>query len=360
MSRPNVRVSSIFQLLFVAAIGAMFQKIYFRFMLVPDKFRTIIKIKTPPFQISHRDRLMSIGSCFSENIGRHFSESKFRVAVNPFGQQYNPESVANAIQRLLDLQPYRENELVFHDELFHSFDHHGSYSAPDATSMLFTINQELKENAEWLLSSNVLFLTFGTAHVFRLADGKAVSNCHKLPASRFSFEMLSPEAIVEHLTRAITLLRNRNPDIKIVFTISPVRYFAFGHYENNLSKAHLFTAVNRLLQLFGDTYYFPAYEIVIDELRDYRFFAEDMLHPNHLATQYVWERTAATFFSKETLRLLEKIQPLMLAVRHRPRNPESDAHRKFIERNLQLCKNLEEESGLDFSLETAQLKAALK
>jgi hypothetical protein len=252
-------------------------------------YRTIVNPLKPTFAINHRDRIMTIGSCFSENIGRYFERYKFPITINPFGQQYNPYSIAQAINRLLSPMPYSDADLVQQDALYHSYEHHGSFSRAYKEEALAHINSSLANAAAALKGTSILMLTFGTAHYFRLKEnGKVVSNCHKMPGANFDFALMRPDEIVGELEKNFVALWKINPAIKIVLTISPVRYFAFGHYENSVSKAHLFTAINSLIEKYPSLYYFPAYELVMDDLRDYRFFADDMLHPNAQATEYVW------------------------------------------------------------------------
>lgn len=319
----------------------------FRTEVIPDK---------APWQLSHADRLLSVGSCFSENIGKKFKDYKFQININPFGQQYNPYSIAKALQRLLNPVPYTETDLVHHDELYHSFDHHGSYSRSTAAETLEVINSNLLQAANDLQKANVLFLTFGTSHVFELKEGgRVVSNCHKLSGNYFTKRLMEPAEIVGVLNQALQPLLAVNPGIKIILTISPVRYFAFGHHENTVSKAHLFAAIHTLQQQHPGWYYFPAYELVMDDLRDYRFFAEDMLHPNYQATDYVWEKLRDTMLAPQALAIMKQTDELLLAARHRPRNPYSDAHRKFVEKNLEKMNLLEQQHGLVFEEERKQL-----
>jgi len=320
-------------------------------------FRTTVIPSKPEFQISHTDRLVSIGSCFSENIGEKLKEYKFNININPFGQQYNPYSVANAINRLLNPVSYNENDLVYHDELYHSFDHHGSFSRSDQGETLQGINENLLRASEDLKQASILFLTFGTSHVFRLKQTNAVvSNCHKLSVSFFNRTLMTPVEITEVLEKALNDLRKVNDKIKVILTVSPVRYFAFGHYENSVSKAHLFTAIYELQRKYPEFYYFPAYELVMDDLRDYRFFAEDMLHPNHQATNYVWEILSETLLAKNTHQLLKEIDEILLAARHRPRNPHSEAHKKFVRRALEKIEKLKEQLPEGFEREEEVLR----
>lgn len=301
-----------------------------------------------------------MGSCFSENIGIKFRDYKFPVNINPFGQQYNPYSISRAIERLLNPVLYTANELVYHDELFHSFDHHGSFSRPSEEETLQVINDNLKQAAADLQSATALLLTFGTSHVFSLKkDGQIVSNCHKLSGSLFEKRLMGPGEIIEVLDKTLNQVLALRPGIKVILTVSPVRYFAFGHYENSVSKAHLFTAVHELQKRHPKFYYFPAYELVMDDLRDYRFFAEDMLHPNHQATEYVWESLCHTLLDTATLHLLKDIDEILLAARHRPRNPDSEAHKAFAGKVLQKVSAIKKQHGLNFEAEENKLNAYL-
>jgi len=323
-------------------------------------FRTIVTPHKPAFSISHKDKLVGIGSCFSENIGKKFQEYKFAININPFGQQYNPHSVAYAIERLLNPIPYTAEDLVYHDELYHSYDHHGSFSKSTAEETLQGINNNLQTASADLKQASILFLTFGTAHVFSLKDTyKVVSNCHKLSGNVFDRTLMKPDEIVAVLEKALKQLLTVNPQIKIVLTISPVRYFAFGHHENSVSKSHLFTAIHGLQERHPDFYYFPAYELVMDDLRDYRFFAEDMLHPNYQATEYVWESLCNSMLEKKTLEVMKEINEILIAAKHRPRNPNSEAHKNFVRKNLEKMEKLKSAFRLSFTEEEKKLLAYL-
>ncbi|MCS6933929.1 MAG: GSCFA domain-containing protein [Chitinophagales bacterium] len=323
-------------------------------------YRTVVSPSPAPFTIHHDHKILTVGSCFSENIGNKFKQYKFNICINPFGQQYNPYSIAQALVRLVDAQPYCEEDLVFHDELYHSFDHHGCFSAPTISAALENINTRLKSDAAFLRHADYIFLTFGTSHYFSLKEnGRIVSNCHKLSGNFFDRKLFAPTEITACMREAISKVKSVNPGVKFILTISPVRYFAFGVYENSVSKAHLFTALHELLQSIDNLFYFPAYELVIDDLRDYRFYAEDMLHPNYLATQYVWEKICETFLSENTRSLLQKIDDVLMAARHRPRNPSSAAHRKFVQKYLQLIQELQVKHNLQFDDEATQLRNSL-
>lgn len=303
-----------------------------------------------------------MGSCFSEHIGSYLQRNKFNTVVNPFGQQYNPISIAKALRRLLANENYNEQELFYFNHLWNSFDHHSDFSAPDLAETLHRIHSQFLAASEALKQCDILFITPGTAHVFeRKTDNVPVNNCHKLPSETFIKRLLSVDEIMfEFQTVFLELFRLR-PGLQIVFTVSPVRYFAFGATENTLSKSILFVAIHRLKQQFSDVHYFPAYEIVMDELRDYRFFAEDMLHPNYQATAYVWNKLKDGFFDKKTLNYVEEITSILQAVNHQPRNAQTKQHHNFCEKTLERIQRLQSVLPiLNFDKEKERLMHFLK
>lgn len=312
--------------------------------LKPNKF---------PFSLSHKDKILTLGSCFSENIGERFRQYKFPIEINPFGQQYNPHSIANGLVRLITNQCYTEKEIFEFAEQYHSWDHHSDFSGTSISQTLDSINAAFLKAREHLMRANFLFVTFGTAHLFRHLDSqKDVSNCHKISGSQFSKRYLKTAEIVHLMKEAFSQVRAVNPSIKIILTVSPVRYLAFGFEENNLSKAYLISAVHELCNELSETFYFPAYELVMDDLRDYRFFTEDFLHPNRLATQYVWENLIQTIADDKTINLMKEIDKVLSAASHRPRNPHSNAHRQFLTKYLDLAHELESKFPyLDFTEE---------
>lgn len=326
-----------------------------------QNFRTEVSPAVPPFSISHSNSMVSIGSCFSENIGKKFLQSKFNISINPFGQQYNPYSIAQGIERLISGKLYTENDLVLHNELYHSFDHHSSFSASTAQATLQHVNERLLSDSQAIKTADYLFITFGTAHCFALKEsGRIVSNCHKMPGKVFNRQLLEPANIFDCISHALQKLLAINSKVKVIFTVSPVRYFAFGEFENSISKAHLFAAIHQLLSTCSNSYYFPAYELVIDDLRDYRFYAEDLLHPNILAINYVWNKLSDTYFSSATKSLLKEIEEISNAADHRPRNAKSDAHKKFTQNYLQKINVLQSKYNLNFEPEKNKLHASLK
>lgn len=242
-------------------------------------FRTIVNIDKPDFQIEPMEQMLFVGSCFADSIGRRFQEERFPVTVNPNGVMYNPVSVFHTVAR-----------------------------------------------SEYI--PRLVFLTLGTNHVYRLMEtGEIVDNCQKRPQSLFQEEELTVEQCVDSLMQTIELLRSRRPDVKIIVTVSPIRYAKYSFHGSQLSKATLLMAVNRLTP---HVYYFPAYEIVLDELRDYRFYQPDMLHPSAQAVEYIWERLVDTCFSPRAKQFLQEWKPIKEALGHRPFNPDSDAYRQFL------------------------------
>ncbi|GIV32234.1 MAG: hypothetical protein KatS3mg030_536 [Saprospiraceae bacterium] len=318
-----------------------------------DRFRTTLTVPPAPFRIDHHTPVSCIGSCFAEEIGKRMQRLKFPVALNPMGILYNPVSVANCLERLLDPRPYELADLVAHDGLWHSFDHHGSFSHPDPTIALGRIDEALSHASVFLKKSRRLILTFGTAHVFKLKDsGRVVANCHKMPASMFSRVRLEVEEVVAALEPVFTRLFESLPDLEIIGTVSPVRYLRDGLVESNLSKATLLLALERLRRLFPRLHYFPAYELLIDDLRDYRFYAEDMSHPAPAAIQYIWEHFLLSHCDAPTIGLCRELENLRRAMEHRPLHPGSEAHRQFLARQAEKCRQLAAaHPELDFSEE---------
>ena len=263
--------------------------------------------------------------------------------------------------RLLDAKPYMATELFEHQGLWHSFEHHGSFSKNDREEVLFNINQSLEVAHQHLLETDVLILTLGTAWVFeRIETGELVNNCHKLPAHLFKRQRLSVSKIVEQLGGLLKSLRAIRPEIQVLMTVSPIRHLKDGAIENQLSKSTLLLAIDALQQDFPQLYYFPAYELMMDELRDYRFYARDLTHPNELAIDYIWERFESACLNREEAQLRNKIEKLMLALDHRPIHPQSAAHKTFLEKLYQDVEALDKSSSnLNFEGEMRYLLGQL-
>lgn len=299
-------------------------------------FRTVVEIPVSDIRIDHSTRMMLFGSCFSENIGRKLLQSKFQVDLNPFGILYNPFSVSAAIRRLLSGDSFSEDDLLRNNGIYHSFMHHGRFSDPDKNSCLRNISERFERAAANIKEADLFLITFGSAYAYKWKEsGEIAGNCHKLPARLFHRFRLSVDEITEEWGKLITTLRDIRPDIKLLFTVSPIRHWKEGVHENQVSKSILHLVIDNLLQLFPENVrYFPAYEVVIDELRDYRFYDEDMMHPSAFAIDYIWQLFGDTFFPAETKKINEEWEQIRKAMEHRPLYPGTGAHDAFIKDTL--------------------------
>lgn len=302
-------------------------------------FRTRVQIDKSDLRIDHSTKMMLFGSCFSENIGNKLKGHKFILDSNPFGILYNPISISNSIKRLLDNKYFKEDELVYNNEMYHSFMHHSNFSEVDEQICLNRINKCYNYAVSFLKETDILLITFGSAYAFKLHNSEqTVSNCHKFPANNFNRYRLSIEAIVEEWSSLIEMLINQNSDIRFIFTVSPIRHFRDGSHDNQISKSILHIAIEDIKSKFKERVeYFPAYEIMIDELRDYRFYSEDMVHPSNLAQDYIWQCFSDSFFSKETQTVNREWTSIRKMMEHRPYNTDTQAYRKFL---LDTIKNI--------------------
>jgi len=299
------------------------------------KLRTETEIKKSKIEINHRSKLLMIGSCFAQNIGQKLEENKFDILLNPFGILYNPVSIAKAMERLIGKKEFSGDDLFFHKGLYHSFCHHGCFSHDSQSECLNNINILQQKATLCLHDANMLFVTFGTAYVYEYAVTKeVVGNCHKLPASDFRRYRLTTEAIVNEWLGLIDKLRAINPKLCLIFTVSPIRHLRDGAHDNQLSKATLLLAIDELRSKRDNVHYFPSYEIVLDDLRDYRFYDRDMVHPNALAIEYIWNVFGEIYFSDETKNIIKEWQKLKKAIAHKPINRGTDEHTQFLKQTL--------------------------
>lgn len=311
-------------------------------------FRTVMPINKSHLDISYLDKILFLGSCFSENINEKLVERKFDSRSNPFGITYNPISIFNIIDFVLEEKNYTKEDLFLQNEIWNCYDFHSDMSGLEVENVLRNINEKIIETKTFLKETNVLFITFGTAWVYE-NNNKIVANCHKVPSSQFEKRLLTFEEIETKAKSTFAKLKQFNENIKIVFTLSPVRHLKDGFVENNLSKSILLVAINNL-QKEKNICYFPAYELVIDDLRDYRFYKEDLVHPNYLAINYIFEQFKSVFFTEKTLTLLVKVEKLLKAFQHRINYKETQEYIKFR-------KNLEKQVAdlsaveIDFSKE---------
>lgn len=315
------------------------------------EFRTIIQPAISVKKISYQTPVLFLGSCFTENIGNKMLELKFPTIVNPFGVLYNPVSVRNSLEFLIDKKIFKEKDLHFFNEQWLSFYHDTEFSDFDKNKCMEKINLSIEKATSQLRNAKYLLITFGTAWVYRyLKTENVVSNCHKIPSKEFERYKLCVEDIYVEWANLINRLNELNPEIKIIFTVSPVRHWKDGAIQNQLSKSTLILAIHQLKKLFENVEYFPAYEIMMDDLRDYRFYADDMLHPSKVAVDYIWEQFSETYFDKETKLAIKEINKILQAKNHRPVNPESESHKKFKKSQLEYIKKLSSKyKFIDFS-----------
>lgn len=293
-------------------------------------WQTVVDIEKPDFSVDYHSRWMMIGSCFAENMGMKLMENRFAVDCNPCGIVYNPESVAQVLERLMDERVVTPDELIWHEGKWMSWGHHGSFSASEREVCLEKMNARIYRGAEQLRRADVLLITFGTSWVYRhLQSGCVVANCHRFPERDFERFRLSVPEIVGLYERLLGQLERINPGVRVLFTVSPIRHWKDGAHGNQLSKSVLLLAIDELVKRRKRVYYFPSYEIVLDELRDYRFYAEDMLHVSGQAVDYIWSRFRDTFLSADALQVMRQVEKINKGLNHRPSDPESETYIAF-------------------------------
>lgn len=293
-------------------------------------WQTVVDIEKPDFSVDYHSRWMLIGSCFAENMGMKLMENRFAVDCNPCGIVYNPESVAQVLERLMDERVVTPDELIWHEGKWMSWGHHGSFSASEREVCLEKMNARIYRGAEQLRRADVLLITFGTSWVYRhLQSGCVVANCHRFPERDFERFCLSVPEIVGLYERLLGQLERINPGVRVLFTVSPIRHWKDGAHGNQLSKSVLLLAIDELVKRRKRVYYFPSYEIVLDELRDYRFYAEDMLHVSGQAVDYIWTRFRDTFLSADALQVMRQVEKINKGLNHRPSDPESETYIAF-------------------------------
>ncbi len=322
-------------------------------------FRTVLTPERSLLAITHQDAILSIGSCFAVHIANRLQQYKFQVQLNPFGILFNPVSIGQGIECLVSDKIYQEEDLIFHNEQWHSFDHHSSLSGATAELALSKINTNLKATRNLLPSTKFLLLTLGTSIVYEHKESlKVVANCHKIPNHQFTKFRLTVKETFDALVGPLTRLKKTYSDLQVILTVSPVRHIKDGVVENQRSKSTLLLAADELCEHHPFVHYFPSYEILMDDLRDYRFYEDDMIHPNKSAIDYTWNFFQNTFFKEATQSLIRQIDPILKASRHRPFNPASKAHEAFINVTLEKIDLLENTHPfLEFGKERKLLKA---
>lgn len=306
-------------------------------------FTTQIPISKHKNNISHKDKIMLLGSCFTENIGNKLSINGFETLINPFGILYNPFSICSSLNRIINLKFLDSEDLVKVNEFWFSYEHHGVFRDEKCDNLLQTINLGITKANLFLKQTNWLIITLGTAWVFFLKENnKILGNCHKLNPQLIDKRLLSVDEIVENTSLTINKIREINPNIKIILTVSPIRHWKQGYRENLISKSSLHLATNQLCETINDCFYFPAYEIVMDELRDYRFYQADMLHPSEIAVDYIWEKFSTHLFSDTTINLCKDYCKLHSMKQHKAFNPESQGYKNHLIKIAKLEKELYE------------------
>ncbi len=298
------------------------------------EFRTTFSIPLSPHKITYDDPVMFIGSCFASSIGSQFESGHMPVMINPSGTVYNPVSVCNTLETVTEGREYKKEDLYNNNGIWLSFNHYTNFSSEDPEKVLTRINTKLKQADKFLSETHFLFVTFGTVRVFRWKkSGKIVSNCHKIPAAEFTHELLTVDKIVELWNEQLDKLHSLHPGLIVVFTISPVRHLKDGAHGNQVSKSVLFLAVEELLKHTTGPLYFPAYELLMDDLRDYRFYGEDMIHPSAAAVDYIWEAFTDCYFNKKTLDQWNEVNKITMALSHRIQSGSGGEIKKFA-RNM--------------------------
>jgi len=299
------------------------------------QFRTQIPLSKTNNPIDYNSKVLSFGSCFAENMADKFDYFKFQNETNPFGIIFNPVSIEKIIDRTVQEKWFTEKDVFFHNERWHSFDVHSDLSNSDRQELLETLNKAISETHKQLKQATHIIITYGTSWIYRdLESEQIVANCHKVPQKQFSKELLSVDATEKSIQNTINLIQTLNPNINFIFTISPVRHIKDGFAENQLSKSHLFAGLHQVLKTHNSKLitanYFPSYEIMMDELRDYRFYGEDMLHPNQVAIDYIWHQFSENYIAENAIFIMKEIDEIQKSLRHRSFNPESEQHQKFL------------------------------
>lgn len=346
------------------------KNIFFIFLLISTKidefykmetYRTSVSPKPLVHKIDYTSSILFLGSCFSQNIGEIFLENKFNIDINPFGITYNPLSISNSLLRIIEGKLYQKEDLFFHQEQWHSLDHHGSFSDIDYNNCLTKINQRLLQTHNELGKLTHLVITLGTNYYYyNILNKRSVNNCHKLAGNEFERREMSKEEIQKVLLGCIEKIKQINSNIQVVFSVSPVRYLQDGLQENSFSKAKLLCAIDDLIKHDNNICYFPAYEIMIDDLRDYRFYKEDMIHPSTLAINHIWQSVKKSMISNSCGNIMSELESIRKDLLHRPRQPKSHTFQDFLLKIESRILNIQQNNPhLNFVEELRQIEEGL-
>lgn len=283
--------------------------------------------------IDYQSKVLLLGSCFVENIGDKFDYFKFQVLQNPFGILYHPRAIENLILNAINEKEYYDSDVFHYNERWHCFDAHSDLSSSSKGELLKNLHDSIKLTNQQINKSTHIIITLGTAWAYRLIETDTiVANCHKFPQKKFLKQIQSVKTIIESLEAIIELIKSVNPETSILFTVSPVRHIKDGFTENTQSKSHLISAIHQVVEPRKNIHYFPSYEIMMDELRDYRFYSEDMLHPNKTAVDYIWERFQKVWISSESIQTMEEVDTIQKGIGHKAFNPESEQYQEFVQK----------------------------
>ena len=317
-------------------------------------FLTQIPLTKSKNPIDYSSQLLLLGSCFSENIGTKLEYYKFQGLQNPFGILFHPLAIEKLIQKSVNQELITEKDVFNANEKWHSFDAHSCLSNPSKEKIIIDLNEALSSTAVQLKKASHIIITLGTAWVYRnTSSNQVVANCHKVPQSNFTKELLSVDEVAESLKRIIALVQSVNLSAQFIFTVSPVRHLKDGFVENQLSKSHLISAIHKVLEE-NIVSYFPSYELMMDELRDYRFYAKDMIHPNEVAIVYIWEKFVEVWIDNAISETMKKVGEVQRGLQHRAFNPEGDLHQKFLKSLAQKISDIKKDYPfMDFNISKA-------
>lgn len=297
------------------------------------KLQTQIPLKPEQHnQIDYYSKLLLLGSCFVENIGSKLNYFKFQNTINPFGILFHPIAIQELITNAVNEKTYIENDIFFHNEQWHCFDGHSQLSTTTKDKLLESLNRGIEILNKQITQSTHIIITLGTAWVYRHVEtDRLVANCHKVPQKQFLKELLSVDMITESLESIIALIKTVNSNASVLFTVSPIRHLKDGFLENTQSKSHLLAAIHQVVAPRKQQYYFPSYEIMMDELRDYRFYKDDMIHPNQTAINYIWEKFQNVWISESSKETMQKVDDIQKGLAHKTFNPNSESHKLFLQ-----------------------------
>ncbi|MGY6648653.1 GSCFA domain-containing protein [Wenyingzhuangia sp. IMCC45574] len=314
------------------------------------ELRTKIKFKSQQEnQIDHTSKILLLGSCFSENIGKKLDYFKFSTHINPFGVLFSPTAIEKVLFDAISKKEYIEADIVQNGEVFHSLHHHSDLSALSANEVLMNIHQAQESCLSFLKEASHVIITLGTSWVYEyVKTKKLVANCHKIPQTEFSKRILSVDEVTASLENIVSLINSVNPSTQIIFTVSPVRHTKDGLVENSLSKAHLLSSVATIVKNGHDVSYYGSYEIMMDDLRDYRFYEADLIHPNQVAIDYIWEQFTSVWITEKAQSYFKRIASVQQSKLHKPFHAESQSHQKFLQKLAVKQNELEKELHVKF------------